>query len=115
MGTSLCVTRDVRLFNYFMGLKSSLLEWNLADTYPHIVANIASYIYHHGDTRIPLGNGQASPTISKSCPPHPTAATHLLTRLCHATPLSVFASLGSDAIVKRDAFVTRLKSHVEVL
>ena len=35
--------------------QSNLLEWNLANTYPHIVSNIASYIYHHGDTRIPIG------------------------------------------------------------
>ncbi|CAI8013266.1 Nucleoporin NUP188 [Geodia barretti] len=76
--------------------QSSLLEWNLANTYPHIVSNIASYIYHYGDSRIPIG------------------ATAVLTRLCQATPLSVFSCLGTDAVVKRDVFISRLSSRVEV-
>ena len=60
-----------------------------------------------------------SPPLSPSLPSPPplslSAATALLTHLCQAAPLSVFAALGSDAVAKRDAFVTRLASHVEVL
>jgi hypothetical protein len=41
-------------------------------------------------------------------------ATNLLVRLSHVAPMSVFACLGQEAVPIRDAFVARLKAHVEV-
>ena len=35
-------------------------------------------------------------------------------RLSHVAPMSVFACLGQEAVPIRDAFVGRLKAHVEV-
>ena len=41
-------------------------------------------------------------------------ATNLLVRLSHVAPMSVFACLGQEAVAVRDAFISRLKAHVEV-
>ena len=38
----------------------------------------------------------------------------MLVRLSHVAPMSVFACLGQEAVPIRDAFVGRLKAHVEV-
>ena len=62
----------------------------------HLVAVIASYIHHHDDPHVPAG------------------AIKLLRRLSQVSPMSVFACLSADAVAVRDAFVHRLRSHVEV-
>lgn len=43
-----------------------------------------------------------------------TGATKLLTRLSLVAPMSVFACLGQEATPIRDAYIARLRSHVEV-
>lgn len=62
----------------------------------HLVAIIASYIHHHADPHVAAG------------------ATKLLQRLAQVAPMSVYACLGAESGAIRDAFVHRLKSHVEV-
>ena len=62
----------------------------------HLVAIIASYIHHQHDPHVPAG------------------ATRLLRRLSQVAPMSVFACLGAESESIRDAYIHRLKSHVEV-
>lgn len=71
------------------------LESHSVPTPVHLVAVIASYIHHHDDPHVPAG------------------ATRLLSRLSQVAPMSVFACLGSEAPGIRDAFMHRLRSHVE--
>ena len=72
------------------------VESHSVPTPVHLVAVIASYIHHHDDPHVPAG------------------ATRLLSRLSQVAPMSVFACLGSEAAGIRDAFMHRLRSHVEV-
>ena len=81
----------------------------------HLVAVIASYIHHHDDPHVPAGNQLPPPvSLNKLITLCFAGATNLLVRLSHVAPMSVFACLGQEAVPIRDAFVSRLKAHVEV-
>ena len=86
----------------------------------HLVAVIASYIHHHDDPHVPAGNAliillSSSALDSGDFPfVDVLGATNLLARLSHVAPMSVVACLSQEAVPIRDAFVARLKAHVEV-
>ncbi|XP_072176210.1 nucleoporin NUP188-like [Diadema setosum] len=62
---------------------------------PHLIAVIASYIYHQQDPRLP------------------TLAVLLLRRLALVAPMSLFGCLGNQAPAFRNAFLYRLQTHSE--
>ncbi|XP_072045504.1 LOW QUALITY PROTEIN: nucleoporin NUP188-like [Amphiura filiformis] len=62
---------------------------------PHLIAVMASYIYHRHDPRLS------------------TLATLLLRRLALAAPMSIFGCLGNQAAALRDMYLSRLQTHSE--
>ena len=94
----LCPLQDVTPLEQALATQSvkRKVDSHSIPTPVHLVAVIASYIHHHDDPHVPAG------------------ATKLLSRLSQVAPMSVFACLGSESLSIRDAFVHRLKSHVEV-
>ena len=83
----------------------------------HLVFLIASCIHHHDDPHVPVGKC-ATLVVLYTCNVQCivlSGATKLLTRLSLVAPMSVFACLGQEVTPIRDAYISRLRSHVEVL
>lgn len=78
----------------------------------HIITRLASYIYHHDNTDVPVAAVQlltrlASVSISVLC-------HYDFNSLLQVAPMSMFSCLGQEALALRDNFVNRLSARTEV-